>query len=89
MQITVSSGNNINGTLILPLFQGTEKLADSIVGIPSQLKSQINNVLFDNDFKAKAKSTLTLLGSEGGKAMLVGLGKKEDADANTYRKAGA
>ena len=89
MQITVSSGNNINGTLILPLFQGTEKLDDSIVGIPAQLRSQINNVLSDKDFKGKAKTTLTLLGSEGGKAMLVGLGKKEDADANTYRKAGA
>ena len=89
MQITVSSGNNINGTLILPLFQGTEKLDDSSGGIPAQLKSQINTVLSDKDFKGKAKTTLTLLGSEGGKAMLVGLGKKEDADANTYRKAGA
>ncbi|HIF91204.1 MAG TPA: leucyl aminopeptidase, partial [Candidatus Poseidoniales archaeon] len=89
MQITVSSGNNINGTLILPLFQGTEKLDDSSGGIPAQLRSQINTVLSDNDFKGKAKSTLTLLGSEGGKAMLVGLGKKEDADANIYRKAGA
>ena len=89
MQITVSSGNNINGTLILPLFQGTEKLDDSSGGIPAQLRSQINTVLSDKDFKGKAKTTLTLLGSEGGKAMLVGLGKKEDADANTYRKAGA
>ena len=76
MDITVSSGNNVNGTLILPLFQGTEKLDDSSGGIPAQLRSQINNVLSDNDFKGKAKSTLTLLGGEGGKAMLVGLGKK-------------
>ena len=31
---------------------------------------------------------MTLFGSEGGKAMLVGLGKEDDADIHAYRKAG-
>ena len=32
---------------------------------------------------------MSIIGSEGGKAMMVGLGKEEDADIHAYRKAGA
>ena len=89
MQVTISSGNNINGTLVLPLFQGEEALPEIVEGIPSSLKAQINRVLGDGDFKAKANATMTLAGTEGGKAMLVGLGKTEKVDTRAYREAGA
>ena len=45
MQVTISSGNNINGTLVLPLFEGEEALPEAVEGIPSALKGQINRVL--------------------------------------------
>ena len=89
MQVTISSGNNINGTLVLPLFEGGEALPEIVEGIPTALKSQINRVLADGDFKAKANATMTLAGTEGGKAMLVGLGKAGKADTHAYREAGA
>lgn len=90
MKVSVSPGHNINGTLILPLFEGTDSLlAAHEEGLHTSLKSQINRVLQDGDFKAKLKSTMSILGCEGGKAMLVGLGKEADADIHAYRKAGA
>jgi len=89
MQVTISSGNNINGTLVLPLFEGEEALPESVEGIPSSLKSQINVVLGDGDFEAKANATMTLMGTDGGKAILIGLGKQAKADAHTYREGGA
>ena len=90
MKVSVSPGHNINGTLILPLFEGTDSLlAAHEEGLHTALKSQINRVLQDGDFKAKLKSTMSILGCEGGKAMLVGLGKEADADIHAYRKAGA
>ena len=58
-------------------------------GLHVALKGQINRVLADGDFKGKEKSTMTLIGGEGGKAMLVGLGKEDDANEHAYRKAGA
>jgi leucyl aminopeptidase len=90
MKVTVSPGHNINGTLLLPLFEGSESVPTSLeAGLHTALKSQINRILSDGDFKGKAKSTMSIIGSEGGKAMLVGLGKEEDLDAHAYRKAGA
>jgi leucyl aminopeptidase len=90
MKVSVSPGHNINGTLILPLFEGTDSLlAAHEEGLHTALKSQINRVLQDGDFKAKLKTTMSILGCEGGKAMLVGLGKEADADIHAYRKAGA
>ncbi|RJU81882.1 MAG: leucyl aminopeptidase [Candidatus Poseidoniales archaeon] len=90
MKVTVSPGHNINGTLLLPLFEGSESVPATLeAGLHTALKSQINRILSEGDFKAKAKSTMSIIGSEGGKAMLVGLGKEEDVDAHAYRKAGA
>ena len=90
MKVSVSPGHNINGTLILPLFEGTEGVPDSLQeGLHTALKGQINRILSEGDFKAKIKTTMSLIGSEGGKAMLVGLGKEDDADIHAYRKAGA
>ena len=77
MQINVSSSHNIDGTLILPLFEGTDIVPEAhATGMHVALKAQINRVLADGDFKGKTKSTMSLVGSEGGKAMLVGLGKR-------------
>ena len=90
MKVTVSPGHNINGTLLLPLYEGSESVPASLeAGLHTALKSQINRILSEGDFKGKAKSTMSIIGSEGGKAMLVGLGKEEDLDAHAYRKAGA
>ena len=90
MKVTVSPGHNIDGTLLLPLYEGSESVPSSLeAGLHTALKSQINRILSEGDFKAKAKSTMSIIGSEGGKAMLVGLGKEEDIDAHAYRKAGA
>ena len=90
MKVTVSPGHNIDGTLLLPLFENSESVPTSLEeGLHTSLKSQINRILAGGDFKAKLKSTMSIIGSEGGKAMLVGLGKEDDADAHVYRKAGA
>ena len=62
MKVSVSPGHNINGTLILPLFEGTNSLlAAHEEGLHTALKSQINRVLQDGDFKAKLKSTMSIL----------------------------
>ncbi|MDA8728180.1 hypothetical protein N9M88_03600, partial [Euryarchaeota archaeon] len=77
MKVTVSPGHNIDGTLLLPLYEGSESVPSSLeAGLHTALKSQINRILSEGDFKAKAKSTMSIIGSEGGKAMLVGLGKE-------------
>ena len=90
MKVSVSPGHNINGTLILPLFEGSEAVPESLQGgLHTALKGQINRILSEGDFKAKIKTTMSIIGSEGGKAMLVGLGKEDDADIHAYRKAGA
>ena len=90
MELNVSANENINGTLVLPLYEGSESVPESCeVGMPNSLKSQINRVLSDGDFKAKKKSTMTLFGGEDGKAILVGLGKSDDCTSHDFRKAGA
>jgi leucyl aminopeptidase len=90
MKVSVSPGHNINGTLILPLYEGAESVPGTLEeGLHMALKGQINRILSEGDFKGKAKSTMSIVGGEGGKAILVGLGKQEDGDVHAYRKAGA
>ena len=90
MKASVSPGHNIDGTLILPLTEGSESVPETLEsGLHTSLKAQINRILSNGDFKGKVKSTMSIIGSEGGKAMMVGLGKEEDADIHAYRKAGA
>ena len=90
MELTVSASENINGTLILPLFEGSESVPEKCqTGMSSSMKNQINRVLSNGDFKAKKKSTMTLYGGEDGKAILVGLGKSDDCSVHDYRNAGA
>ena len=90
MEMTVSASDNINGTLILPLYEGTEAIPEDCErGLPQSVKSQINRVLADGDFKAKKKSTMSLFGGEEGKVILAGLGKSEEVTIHDFRKAGA
>ena len=90
MEMTVSASDNINGTLILPIYEGTQSIAeDSERGLSQTMKSQINRVLADGDFKAKKKTTMSLIGGEDGKIILAGLGKSGDVNAHDYRKSGA
>ena len=68
MEMTVSVNDNINGTLILPLVEGTESIPEDCErGLPQSMKAQINRVLSDGDFKGKAKSTISLVGARMGK----------------------
>ena len=80
MQESVNTNDNINGTLVLPLWQDSDSMAEgSEAGVPRSLKNQIETVLSAGDFKAKSGTAMTLAGTDGGKALLIGLGKPGDA----------
>lgn len=90
MRVNIDANGNINGTLVLPLWQGSKEMAEgSELGVHRTLKNQIDTVLEAGDFKAKSGSSMTLAGTEGGKALLIGLGKMDDASSNSMREAGA
>jgi len=90
MQVIVNTNENINGTLVLPLWQDSKNMVSgSESGVQRGLKNQIETILSDGDFKAKSGSAMTLAGTEGGKALLIGLGKEEDATLQSMREAGA
>ena len=75
MQVSVNTNDNINGTLVLPLWQDSDSMAEgSEAGVPRSLKNQIETILAAGDFKAKSGTAMTLAGTDGGKAMLIGLG---------------
>ena len=86
MQVIVNTNENINGTLVLPLWQDSKNmLSGSESGVQRGLKKQIETILSDGDFKAKSGSAMTLAGTEGGKALLIGLGKEEDPTLQSMR----
>ena len=90
MQVSVNTNDNINGTLVLPLWQDSESMpSGSEGGVPRALKSQIDTILGAGDFKAKSGSAMTLAGTDGGKALLIGLGKSDDATLQSMRESGA
>ena len=89
MEISASSGDNINGTFVYLTYDGDLHIDEQLQGIPQSLRGQINHVLSNGDFESKASTTLALLGSEGGKAVLVGLGKKKAVTEQSIREAGA
>ena len=85
MKVIVNTNENINGTLVLPLWQDSKNMATgSESGVHRSLKNQIDNILTEGDFKAKAGTSMTLAGTEGGKALLIGLGKEDDANSVSY-----
>ena len=86
MQVSVNTNENINGTLVLPLWQDSESMpSGSEAGVPRSLKNQIDTILAAKDFKAKSGTAMTLAGTDGGKALLVGLGKSDDATLQSMR----
>ena len=90
MQVIVNTNENINGTLVLPLWQDSKNMASgSESGVHRSLKNQIEHILTEGDFKAKAGTAMTLAGTDGGKALLIGLGKEEDATPQSMRESGA
>ena len=90
MQVSVDANGNSEGTIVLPLWQDSDKMpGEGEFGIHQSLSGQINSVLAAGDFKAKSGSSMTLAGTDGGKAMLVGLGKSDDYNSNSIREAGA
>ncbi|MGY8754523.1 MAG: leucyl aminopeptidase [Candidatus Poseidoniales archaeon] len=90
MKVSVEANENILGTLVLPLWEGSNGVAEgSEGGIHRDLKHQIDNILSAGDFKAKAGTAMTLAGTEGGKALLIGLGKVGEANVQSMREFGA
>jgi leucyl aminopeptidase len=90
MKVSVEANENILGTLVLPLWEGSNGVAEgSEGGIHRDLKNQIDNILSAGDFKAKAGTAMTLAGTEGGKALLIGLGKVGEANVQSMREFGA
>ena len=65
MQVSVNTNDNINGTLVLPLWQDSDSMpSGSEGGIPRALKSQIDTILGAGDFKAKSGTAMTLAGTD-------------------------
>ena len=90
MQVSVNTNDNINGTLVLPIWLDSNSMASgSESGVHRSLKNQIETILSEGDFKAKAASAMTQAPTDGGKAMLIGLGKAEDANLQSMRESGA
>lgn len=89
MRVDVSPSNTLNGTLILPLVKGDDVADATLTGVPSQLRNQIARALQEGDFKGKKGEVLQLVGSEDGRALLIGLGPEKDLDLNTWRDTGA
>ena len=90
MQVVIDANENVNGTLVLPVWQGSNGLGEGRDnGINRILKNQIESVMQSGDFTGKAGSKMTLAGTEGGKALLVGLGKKDKVSVQDMRDAGA
>ena len=71
MKVIVDTNGNINGTLVLPVWQDSKSMAEGTEeGVHRSLKSQIELILSAGDFKGKSGTVMTLAGTEGGKAML-------------------
>ena len=90
MQVVIDANENVNGTLVLPVWEGSDGIAPgNDNGINRILKNQIDSVLQSGDFTGKAGSKMTLAGTEGGKALLIGLGKSGKTTVQDMREAGA
>lgn len=88
MKASIIQNDNINGTLVLGIYEGTTEVAND-AGMEKALKARIDSILQSGDFKAKADSALPVIGGPEGNALLLGLGKDDKADLSTYRNAGA
>lgn len=88
MKASIIQNDNINGTLVLGIYEGTSEVAND-AGMEKALKTRIDSILESGDFKGKADSSLPIIGGPEGNALLLGLGKEEKSDASTFRNAGA
>ena len=90
MDITVSSSDNLTGTLVLPIWKGETSLTDpKTAGMPQKTKEVVSNVLSSGNFEGKAGATLTLFTATEQTVLLVGMGPRDDADLTRVRHSGA
>ena len=84
MQINVSSSHNIDGTLILPLFEGTDIVPEAhATGMRcTQHKSTVSSLMAIS----RASQVHHVPCWQRVEGLLVGLGKEDDADVHAYRK---
>ncbi|MBS71458.1 MAG: hypothetical protein CMO20_00705 [Thermoplasmata archaeon] len=77
------------GTLILPLFEGEDKPPNrSLIGLSRSAQTQVKAALASDDFDGKTGKIISLW-NEGGKVILVGMGKSSELKDNAARDAGA
>ncbi len=77
------------GTLILPLFEGVDKPPNrSLIGLSRSAQTQVKAALASDDFDGKTGKIISLW-NEGGKVILVGMGKSSELKDNAARDAGA
>lgn len=89
MKVSVSAIGRINGTLVLPCYEGLDKASSSALNCVSDATGlQIANVFDTGDFTGKTGQTLSFFGIEE-KVILVGLGEKNELKEKISRDGGA
>ena len=89
MKIQVEEISSLNGTLILPCFEGCEKPPSKTMNDADRLtRTLIKKILSSEDFTGKSEETMNVFGGEN-KAVIVGLGKKEKLTTKIARDTGA
>ena len=89
MEHQVTTIETVAETLILPLFEGTNKSPNrSLIGLSRSSQSQVRGAIASEDFDGKPSKTISLWDSEC-KVILLGMGKSEDLKENSTRDAGA
>ena len=89
MKIQVEDISSLNGTLILPCFEGCEKPPNKTMNdTDSVTRKLIRTILGSDDFSGKSGESMSVFGG-GNKVVLVGLGKKENVTSKIARDTGA
>ena len=89
MEHQVTTIETVAETLILPLFEGTNKSPNrSLIGLSRSAQSQVRGAIASEDFDGKSSKTMSLWDCEY-KVILLGMGKSEDLKENSARDAGA
>ena len=89
MKIQVEEISSLNGTLILPCFEGCEKPPSKTMNDADRLtRTLIKKILNSEDFTGKSEETMNVFGGDN-KAVIVGLGKKDKITTKIARDTGA
>ncbi|MED5272203.1 MAG: M17 family peptidase N-terminal domain-containing protein, partial [Candidatus Thermoplasmatota archaeon] len=89
MKIQVEEISTLNGTLILPCFEGCEKPPSKTMNEADRVtRSLIKKILASDDFSGKSEENMSVFGG-GNKVILVGLGKKDNITTKIARDTGA